>query len=89
MENLTEKQMVITDENGVEHLCEILFTFENEERGTSYVVFFELDNPDEVLAMRYNEDGTLQDIEDDEEFEEVLEVFEAFDEEQEKTEQEN
>lgn len=87
MKNLTEKQMVITDESGVEHLCEIVFTYENEERKASYVVFYELDNPDEVLAMRYSEDGTLQDIEDEEEFEEVVEVFDAFQEDNEVSEE--
>ncbi|MDY0177968.1 MAG: DUF1292 domain-containing protein [Bacilli bacterium] len=80
MKENKDNQMIITDESGVEHLCEILFTYENEKRKTSYVLFFEVDKPDEILAMRYKEDQTLEDIEDDEEFNEVVEVFNAFNE---------
>lgn len=80
MKKINDNQMVITDEKGTEHLCEILFTYENEERKKSYVLFCELDNPEQVLAMRYSEDGSLEDIEDDNEFQEVTEVFNAFNE---------
>jgi uncharacterized protein YrzB (UPF0473 family) len=83
MKKINDNQMIITDEKGIEHLCDILFTYENEERETSYVLFYEVGNPDEVLAMRYKEDGTLEDIVDDEEFNEVLEVFDTFNEEDE------
>lgn len=86
MEKIKDNQMIITDESGIEHLCEILFTYENEQRKASYVLFFELDNPDEVLAMRYKEDKTLEDISDDEEFDEVIEVFNAFNQDEEKEE---
>lgn len=73
-----ENQMVIIDSNQKEHLVEILFEYENKQRNTKYVLFFELDNPDEVMAMKYTDEGELIEIDDDEEFEEVLEVFNAF-----------
>ena len=73
-----EKRMVILDEKGNEHTVEILFTYEHEERKTSYVFFFEESNPDEVFAMRYNDKGELEDIDDDEEYNEILEVFNAY-----------
>ena len=80
-----DNQMVIIDSEGKEHLVEILFEYENPERNTNYVLFFELDNPDEVMAMKYTDEGELIYIEDDDEFSEVLEVFDAFqDEEEEK-----
>ena len=37
MEIKNEKQMVVTDNEGKEHLMQILFTYDNEERNTSYV----------------------------------------------------
>ena len=78
MEINDEKKMVILDEQGNEHVVEILFTYEHEERKSKYVFFYESDNPDEVFAMRYTEDGALEEIEDEEEYDEILEVFNAY-----------
>ena len=78
MEINDEKRMVILDEEGNEHTVEILFTYEHEERKQKYVFFFEETNPDEVFAMRYTDDGELEDIEDEEEYNEILEVFNAY-----------
>ena len=78
MEITNEKQMVILDEKGNEHVVEILFTYEHEERKTNYVFFYEDNNPDEVFAMRYSEDGGLEEIDDEEEYNEILEVFNAY-----------
>ena len=47
-----EKQITIVDEQGNEHLMQVLFTYDNEERKTSYVFFYSEENPDEVFAMR-------------------------------------
>ena len=73
-----EKSIIITDSEGKEHLMEILFTYDNEERNASYVFFFDPSNPEEIIAMRYTEDGELEEITDDEEYEEVEEVFNAY-----------
>lgn len=73
-----EKQITIKDEEGNEHLMEILFTYEHEERGKKYVFLYEKDNPEEIMAMEYNDNGELFEIESDEEYEEVEEVFNAF-----------
>ena len=81
MEN-KEKQMVVTDSEGKEHLMIILFTYENEERDTKYVFFYANEDPDqEVAVMRYEGDldqGELFAIDNDEEFDEVEEVFNAW-----------
>ena len=62
-----EKQITIVDGEGKEHLMEILFTYENEERGKSYVFLYEKDDEENVLAFIYNEeDKSLSEIEDDE-----------------------
>ena len=71
--------MVVTDSEGKEHLMHILFTYDNEERGCSYVFFYEVgDNEENVMVMRYTADGELEEIDDDEEYDEVDEVFNAW-----------
>lgn len=75
---IDDKQMTIKDEQGNEHLVEILFTYEHDERKKKYVFFYEKNNPEEVIAMEYNDDGELLEIESDEEYEEVEEVFNTF-----------
>jgi uncharacterized protein YrzB (UPF0473 family) len=79
MEIKNEKQMVVTDNEGKEHLMQILFTYDNEERGASYVFFYDTEDPnEEVIVMRYLESGELEPIEDDEEYDEVEEIFNAW-----------
>ena len=89
IENLTDKQLVVTDENGNEVLFEILFTYEHPERNKKYVFVYEKDNPDEVMAFEYTDNGELLEIESDEEYEEVEEVFNAFNDEGEEAEDED
>ena len=82
MEIKNDTQMVVIDADNKEHLMQILFTYENEERGTKYVFFYDTEDPEEnVIAMRYQGElnqGELEPIEDDEEYEEVEEVFNAW-----------
>ena len=79
MEIKNENQMVVTDAEGKEHLMNILFTYDNEERKASYVFFYDSEDPnEEVVVMRYLESGELEPIEDDEEYDEVEEVFNAW-----------
>ena len=82
MEPKNETQMVVTDSDNKEHLMQILFTSENEERGAQYVFFYDTEDPEEnVIVMRYVgelESGELLPIEDDEEYDEVEEVFNAW-----------
>lgn len=79
MEIKNENQMVVTDAEGKEHLMNILFTYDNEERKASYVFFYDSEDPNEdVIVMRYLENGELEPIEDDEEYDEVEEVYNAW-----------
>ena len=78
MDLMDEKQITIMDEDGNQHVMEILFTYEHEERGKKYVFLYEKDNPEEIIAMEYNDKGELFEIESDEEYEEVEEVFNTF-----------
>ena len=82
MEIKNETQMVVADSEGKEHLVQILFTYENEERGAKYVFFYDTEDKEEnVVVMRYVGElatGELVPIEEDEEYDEVEEVFNAW-----------
>ncbi|MBM7691865.1 uncharacterized protein YrzB (UPF0473 family) [Peribacillus deserti] len=87
MEN-GEKNITVVDENGNEQLCEVLFTFESDETGKSYVLYYPIgsdqDEEDiEIHASSFvpsadNEDGELQPIETEEEWEMVEEMLNTF-----------
>ena len=76
---MDENTIVVTDELGNEVEYEILFTFENEENGHQYVVYFdpEKDEP-EAQAAIFDDEGGLFPIETPEEWELVEEVFQSF-----------
>ena len=78
MDIMDEKQITIMDEKGNQRVMEILFTYEHPERNKKYVFIYEKNNPEEVIAMEYNDNGELFEIESEEEYEEVEEVFNAF-----------
>ncbi|QDP40693.1 DUF1292 domain-containing protein [Radiobacillus deserti] len=83
---LEEKErIIIPDENGEEHLFEVLFTFDVDETGYSYIAVVPMEQKDdeevEVFAFRYEEksadddDLSLFQIESDEEWEMVEEML--------------
>lgn len=79
MEIKEDSQMIVTDAEGKEHLMQILFTYDNEERNKSYVFFYEVgDEEENVMVKIYTDDGDLIEIEDEEEYDEVEEVFNAW-----------
>ena len=84
MEIKNETQMIITDEEGKQHLMQILFTSENKERDAQYVFFYDTEDKEEnVMVMRYVgelDSGELIPIEDDEEYDELEEVLNAWEE---------
>jgi uncharacterized protein YrzB (UPF0473 family) len=77
---LEENQMIVVDENGVESVCEILFT---HAHGDKEYVIFEFVDSGVVSAARFvpgetGEEGTLEDIETEEEWDMIDEVLEAY-----------
>lgn len=83
---LEEKErIIIPDENGEEHLFEVLFTFDVDETNHSYITLTpaeqKVDEEVEVYAFRYEEkegdddDLSLFPIESDEEWEIVEEML--------------
>ena len=81
MEPQNENQMVVKDDQGNEHLIEMLFTYENEERGVNYVFFFDVNNPEEIMVGHLIEEGEntrIDMVEDEEELDEAEEVLNAW-----------
>ncbi len=77
---LKENQILVTNENGDESICDILFTHEANEK--NYVVF-EFVETGEVSAAVFvpgetEDEGTFEDIETDEEWEMLDRVLQAF-----------
>ncbi|WML54144.1 DUF1292 domain-containing protein [Neobacillus sp. PS3-12] len=87
--NHDEKHITVVDEEGNEQLCEVLFTFDSDEFGKSYVLYYPLgaeedDEEDiEIHASAFipkedGEDGELMPIETDEEWDMIEEVLNTF-----------
>ncbi|MFD2926057.1 DUF1292 domain-containing protein [Halobacillus naozhouensis] len=80
-----EERIIIPDENGEEHLFEVLFTFDVEQTEQSYIAVVPAEQKEgdevEVFAFRYEEKGNEEDdlalyqIESDEEWEMVEEML--------------
>lgn len=79
-----EERIIIPDENGDEHLFEVLFTFDIDETNQSYVAVVPVEDTDEeeqeVFAFRYEEEENEDDfklftIETDEEWDLVEELL--------------
>ncbi len=76
---LLDNEIMITDENGVEQVMKILFTYENEERHKMYAFLYKEGDEDNVIPVSVNEkDSSIEVIEDEKELEEVEEVFNCF-----------
>ena len=69
---MNENKLTFIDENGQEVPCTVLFTFESEEFGKNYVIFYADTDEEEVelMAASYtlNEDGTVKELQEIEEF---------------------
>jgi uncharacterized protein YrzB (UPF0473 family) len=85
-----KERIIIPDDNGVENLFEVLFTFDVEETGKSYVAVVPAeqvnDEEVEVYAFRYEEkdddDLSLFALESDEEWDIVEEMLNTLAEEE-------
>jgi len=81
-----DNKITVIDENGNEQLCEILFTFESEEFGKSYVLYYPIGEEDEdgeveIHASSFipgEDSGELMPIETEEEWDLIEEMLETF-----------
>lgn len=85
MEFDEKERIIIPDENGEENLFEVLFKFDIDETGHSYITLIPVeqaqDEEVEVYAFRYEDDGSEENglklfpIESDEEWDMVEEML--------------
>jgi uncharacterized protein YrzB (UPF0473 family) len=99
MEHGGHQHITVVDDNGNEQLCEVLFTFESEDFGKSYVLYYPIgadENEEEEIEIHASaftpseegEDGELMPIETDEEWAMIEEMLNTFlDEEEEEDEE--
>ncbi|MGM7702127.1 DUF1292 domain-containing protein [Pseudalkalibacillus sp. Hm43] len=85
-----KERIIIPDENGEEHLFEVLFTFDVDETEKSYMVLVPVESSEEdeedveVFAFRYEDKGEKDDdielfpIETDAEWDMVEEMLNTF-----------
>ena len=84
-----QNNITVVDENGNEQLCEVLFTFDSEEFGKSYVLYYpigaEEDEDGEIdihasafIPSEDGVDGELMPIETDEEWDLIEEMLNTF-----------
>ncbi len=82
-----DDRLFVELQDGTEKEMRIYFTFDSEEYGKSYVLFYDPDEVEEVTyAMSYDEEGNLSAIEDENEWAMIEEVLGAFNDEQEEEE---
>lgn len=88
-QNEDERQITLVDEDGNEELYEILFTFDSEDYGKSYVLLYPAsaaeDEEVDIQAFSYKTgdkgdpaEGDLYPIESDKEWDMVEEVLNTF-----------
>ncbi|WP_080844792.1 DUF1292 domain-containing protein [Cytobacillus gottheilii] len=83
-----EKNITVVDEEGNEQLCEVLFTFNSDEFGKSYVLYYPIGEEDDEEEIEIHAsafipsddytDGELQPIETDEEWDLIEEMLNTF-----------
>ncbi len=73
-----EKIQVI-DDDGNELEFEVLFTFEDDENGKKYVLYYDANEEEpQVFSSIYDEDGHLYPVDTPEEWDMIEEVFNSF-----------
>ena len=71
--------LFVTTDDGQEKKMEILFTFDSDEYGKSYVLFLDPEDAEgTVYAMSYDEKGNLFQVESSAEWDMIEEVFEGY-----------
>jgi len=95
-----QENITIVDESGNEQLCNVLFTFESDEFGKSYVLYYpigaEEDENEEIeihassfIPNEDGEDGELLPVESDSEWDMIEEMLSTFLDEQEDEDEED
>ena len=69
----------VIDDDGNELEFEVLFTFESDETGKKYVLYYDAnDEAPQVYSSIYDDEGSLYPVETPDEWEMIEEVFNSF-----------
>ena len=71
-----ENKIYITDDDGVEHVMEVILTF--AINGKNYVIVKEPGNEEDAFVFTYDDDHNLEVVEDEDELNMAAEVLAAF-----------
>ena len=76
---MDERMITVLDEKGNEIEFEVLLTFESDETGKKYVMYFdpEQDEPN-VMTSIFDDEGNFFPVETQEEWDMIEEVFYSF-----------
>lgn len=77
-----EDAVALVDEHGNRKDLKIYFAYHSERFARDYVIFYDPEDPDQLLAGYADAEGNLSDIESDEEYDELDGVIEEFQENQ-------
>ena len=76
---LDVEKIQVIDDDGNELEFEVLFTFENDENGKKYVLYYDANEEEpQVYSSIYDEDGHLYPVDTPEEWDMIEEVFNSF-----------
>lgn len=82
-------EILVTDDQGNEKKFTVLFTFNSEETGKKYVLYYdENEEEPDIFASIFDEEGHLFEIDSPDEWDMIEEVFSSFMAEQEPLEEE-
>ena len=72
-------EILVTDDQGNEKKFTVLFTFNSEETGKKYVLYYD-ENEDEpdIFASIFDDEGHLFEIDSPDEWDMIEEVFSSF-----------
>ena len=69
----------VIDDDGNELEFDVLFTFDSEDTGKKYVLYYDANDEDvQVYSSIYDDDGNLYPIETPDEWDMIEEVFNSF-----------
>lgn len=70
--------IILTDENGNKKELAIYFTYKSEKFNKDYVIFYDVADPEVLIAAEVDEEGNLSDVVNDDELDELDEIIEEY-----------
>lgn len=76
---MDESKIQVIDDEGNELEFDVLFTFDNEENGKKYVLYYDAEEEEpQVFSSIYDDEGHLYPVETPEEWDMIEEIFNSF-----------